>query len=63
MPTLDSTTLRRQATGLLAVDAERSAGGYTLFAPQTAGGKVFLIDLHGEEVHRWQLPQRPAATR
>ena len=38
MPALDRTTLRRHATGLIALDAERSAGGYTLFArkPPTA---------------------------
>lgn len=59
MPALDRTTLRRYKTGLIAVDPERSAGGYTLFAPQTANGQVFLVDLHGELVHRWQLPQRP----
>ncbi|TRX74577.1 aryl-sulfate sulfotransferase [Pseudomonas mangiferae] len=56
---LDPTTLRRRATGLIAADPARSAGGYTLFAPQTAGGNVYLIDLAGETVHRWTLPHRP----
>ena len=54
MTALDRTTLRRHATGLIGLDAERSAGGYTLFAPQTAGGNVFLVNLRGEEVHRWK---------
>ena len=56
---MHSTTLKRQKTGLIGVDHSRSAGGYTLFAPQTADGNVFLIDLDGEVVHRWKLPQRP----
>ncbi|MGE8477765.1 MAG: aryl-sulfate sulfotransferase [Pseudomonas shirazensis] len=59
MPALDRTTLRRHATGLIGIDAERSAGGYTLFAPQTADGNVYLINLRGEQVHHWKLPQRP----
>ena len=59
MHALDRTTLRRHATGLIGIDAERSAGGYTLFAPQTADGNVYLINLRGEQVHHWKLPQRP----
>ena len=59
MSKLHSTTLKRQKTGLIGVDHSRSAGGYTLFAPQTADGNVLLIDLDGEIVHRWKLPQRP----
>ena len=59
MSNLHSTTLKRHKTGLVGVDHSRSAGGYTLFAPQTADGNVLLIDLDGEIVHRWKLPQRP----
>jgi hypothetical protein len=33
--------------------------GYTLFAPQ-AGTNIFLIDMRGDVVHRWELPYRPA---
>ncbi|MCW3481263.1 aryl-sulfate sulfotransferase [Neisseriaceae bacterium JH1-16] len=59
MSTLDPITLRRHGTGLIAADPARSAGGYTLFAPQTAGGRVYLIDADGRDVHQWQLPHRP----
>lgn len=57
--TVDPITQRRRGAGLIALDPERSAGGYTLIAPQTAGGRVFLIDINGEVVHQWQLPVRP----
>lgn len=56
---VDQVTLRRRGTGLIAHDAERSAGGYTLFAPQTAGGNVYLIDIGGTVVHTWTMPVRP----
>ncbi|RIY02492.1 aryl sulfotransferase [Aureimonas flava] len=58
-PAADQTTLRRRGVGLTALDAARSAGGYTLFAPQTGGGAVYLVDIRGEVVHRWQMPVRP----
>ena len=56
---VDQVTARRRGVGLIAVDEARSAGGYTLFAPLTAGGNVYLIDIHGDEVHRWKMPFRP----
>ena len=59
MTALHTPTLKRHRTGLVAVDHARSAGGYTLFAPQTADGNVYLINLRGEQVHHWKLPQRP----
>ena len=55
----DQVTLRRRSVGLTAYDPARSAGGYTLFAPQTGGGAVYLVDIEGEVVHRWQMPVRP----
>ncbi|MFD0392227.1 hypothetical protein ACFQ3Z_03415 [Streptomyces nogalater] len=33
--------------------------GYTLYAPLTGTGEVYLIDIHGRTVHRWDLPYRP----
>jgi hypothetical protein len=56
---LDQVTGRRHATGLLAHDPERSAGGFTLVAPQTDGGNVYLIAMDGSVAHRWTMPQRP----
>jgi hypothetical protein len=56
--TVDQITQRRRGTGLIAHDPALSAGGYTLIAPQTGGGKVYLIDIHGSVVHEWQMPVR-----
>ncbi|TYC52062.1 PQQ-binding-like beta-propeller repeat protein [Rhodobacterales bacterium] len=55
----DQVTIRRRATGLTLHDTSRSAGGYTLFAPQTAAGKVYLVDIEGQPAHEWQMPVRP----
>lgn len=51
-------TLGRRQTGLIMSSPEKSYGGFTLFAPQTAEGKVFLIDEHGDVAHQWTLPVR-----
>jgi hypothetical protein len=58
-PAVDQVTLRRRGVGVIAYDPTRSAGGYTLYAPQTDGGNVYLIDMHGAVAHSWQLPVRP----
>ena len=52
------TTVERRKLGLTQYD-NRTAGGYTLFAPQTGGGRVPLIDDGGELVHEWNMPVRP----
>ncbi|MBU9686820.1 aryl-sulfate sulfotransferase [Burkholderia gladioli] len=57
--TVDQITQRRRGVGLIAHDPELSAGGYTLIAPQTAGGRVYLVDMGGELVHEWRMPVRP----
>jgi len=56
---VDQVTLRRRGAGLIAYDPDRSAGGYTLIAPQTDGGRVELIAMDGRVVHTWNMPQRP----
>lgn len=56
---IDQVTGRRRSTGLIAHDAERSAGGYTLVAPQTDAGNVYLIDMSGGPAHQWKLAERP----
>ncbi|XDF35098.1 aryl-sulfate sulfotransferase [Paracidovorax avenae] len=57
--TVDQITQRRRGVGLIAHDPHLSAGGYTLIAPQTAGGRVYLIDIGGAVIHEWQMPVRP----
>jgi outer membrane protein assembly factor BamB len=50
---------KRSGVGLRAYDRERACPGFTLFAPQTGGGKVYLIDLNGGVIHTWQMPYPP----
>ncbi len=50
---------KRAGLGLRAWDRDRAFPGFTLFAPQTGEGKVYLIDLDGEIVHTWQMPYPP----
>ena len=56
---VDQVTLRRRKTGLTARDAGKSAGGITLYAPQTGDGAVYLVDEEGKRIHSWKLPVRP----
>jgi len=57
--TVDQITQRRRGTGLIAHDPALSAGGYTLIAPQTDDGNVYLIDIEGRVAHQWKMPVRP----
>jgi hypothetical protein len=60
MTTIDPQTRRRIArTGLTALDETRACPGYTLYTPIFGSGTVYLLDLHGQEVHRWELPYPP----
>jgi len=43
-------------SGTIAYDERRSFGGYTLLSPVAARAS-YLIDMHGEVVHRWDLPE------
>ncbi|MEO8131599.1 MAG: aryl-sulfate sulfotransferase, partial [Bryobacteraceae bacterium] len=56
---MDQVTNRRRGAGLIAADPRLSAGGYTLFTPQTDDGNVYLVDSKGTVAHRWKLPNRP----
>lgn len=56
---LDQNTLRRRGTGLIGVDHNLTFGGYTLYVPLSSTGVAHLIDIEGNEVHRWELPHRP----
>jgi hypothetical protein len=60
MMPIDQQTRRRMArTGLTALDEARACPGYVLYAPMFGPGNVYLLDLHGQEVHQWQLPYPP----
>ena len=50
---------KRAGIGLRAFDHDRAFPGFTLLAPQSGSGKVYLIDIDGEVVHTWQLPYPP----
>lgn len=56
--TVDQITQRRRGVGLIAHDPAASAGGYTLIAPQTADGCVYLVGIDGAVVHQWKMPVR-----
>ncbi len=59
MPPVEQIKLKRAGTGLRARDPEQASPGFTLFAPQTGGGSVYLIDLAGNVVHTWQMLYPP----
>lgn len=59
MPPVEQIKLKRAGTGLRACDPDRAWSGFTLFAPLTGGGIVYLIDLEGNVVHTWQMPYSP----
>lgn len=59
MPAVEQNKLRRAGVGLRAVDHDRACQGFTLFAPMSGGGNVFLIDLDGKVTHKWQMPYAP----
>ena len=59
MTSVDQQKIRRTRTGLIAHDPALAQPGYTLFTPMYGDGTVYLIDMAGEVVHRWQMPYRP----
>ena len=59
MTSVDPQKIRRTRTGLIAHDPALAQPGYTLFTPMYGDGTVYLIDMAGEIVHRWNLPHRP----
>ena len=59
MPAVEQNKIKRAGTGLRAVDHERAFPGFTLFAPMSGAGNVYLIDLDGKVTHTWQMPYAP----
>ena len=57
---IDQQTRRRMSNvGLTALDITRACPGYTLYAPMSGPGDVYLLNLDGEEVHHWNMPDPP----
>ncbi len=46
--------------GITALDEERACPGYVLYTPVFGSGEPLLIDLHGNVIHKWQMPYPPA---
>lgn len=53
------TTIKRRNLGVTYYNEEKSARGFTLYAPQTGNGRVVLINMRGDVEHEWNLPVRP----
>jgi len=62
MSIVEQLKAKRAGTGLRACDHGRAFPGFTLFAPQSGGGNVYLIDLEGRVIHTWCMPYPPAIT-
>src|SRR5439155_1233359 len=57
---VEQNTTRRRGVGLRALNPERASPGFTLFSPLIWGdGKVYLVDLHGNVVHTWNMRYPP----
>jgi len=56
---IDPNTIRRRGIGFRGCDPDRACPGFTLFAPLTGGGLVYLIDIEGNVVHTWHMPYSP----
>ena len=57
---IDQQTRRRMSkTGLTALERTRACPGYTLYSPMSGPGDVYLLNLDGEEVHHWSMPDPP----
>jgi hypothetical protein len=48
-------------TGVLLYDEQNSYGGYTLFSPMIGSKSVYLIDVEGNIVHKWDTEYGPGA--
>jgi hypothetical protein len=59
VPSVEQVKAKRGGVGVRACDRDRAFPGYTLFAPLSGGGAVYLIDVDGNVVHTWQMPYAP----
>lgn len=59
-PEIQPQTRRRIArTGLTAHDPAEASPGYTLYAPLSGNGEVYLMDADGGVAHEWKMPFPP----
>lgn len=56
---IEPNTIRRRGVGFRGYDPARVSPGFTLFAPATGSGAVYLIDIQGNVVHTWNMPYQP----
>ena len=60
MTAIEQQTRRRIArTGLTALDEERACPGYVVYTSMRGGREVYLLDIEGIEVHKWDMPYPP----
>ena len=60
---IEPNTIKRRGTGFRGSDPDRVCPGFTLFAPINLVSKtVYLIDLEGNVVHNWEMPDLPGST-
>ena len=59
MPAVEQIKAKRAGLGLRALNRDKAYPGFTLFAPQSGDGNVYLIDLEGNVTHTWQMPYPP----
>ena len=59
MTTVDQQKIRRARTGLIAHDRQLAQPGYTLFAPMSGDGTVYLVGMDGEVAHTRHMPYWP----
>ena len=59
---VDQQSWRRYGrTGLTGLDLDQVCPGFLCYAPHHGDGLVLLLDLEGNEVHRWQMPYSPGS--
>jgi len=57
---IDPLTIKRRGVGFRGMDKAHAYPGFTLFAPMAATNRtVYLIDMEGNVVHRWEMPYAP----
>ncbi|SAL98790.1 hypothetical protein [Absidia glauca] len=59
MAPIEQNSLKRRTVGLTGVDHDKVQPGYTVFAPLSSDGRVYLINNDGETIREWHLPYRP----
>jgi hypothetical protein len=59
MPPVEQLKAKRAGVGLRACNRDRAFPGFTLFAPLSGDGTVYLIDIDGNVVHTWEMPYPP----